>query len=541
MSDRQNRRWLKLRIVERIALARRARQLTRMARRGLGRFKRLPAPQRRLAYGMAALLGMSAFFLAWGDIENIGPFVVVFLLTLLAALCLIARAVFHKQLLRAPEPASEEPASRRAWRERMCLLALAVVVAVTVFVLLALDLKESAAGALIVLVIPLGGWCWLSIRARRANRRAKGSRSARTDRADADADAADGRVERLERLATAQLDYLWGFSAVVLLGLLLIVVKSTETLDSPDPVTTYIVFGIAAIWLFVRMLRLSWPVMARKEGGAIVGPALISSTIFTSVVVLSFFAMIDEHSRAIEDARYESLRERRRAAAEARAASRESDAAARVEWRRELPGENDLLVLTSLDFNPRTRGPLYERSADAVVTLDRGRDSHGTGFLITRDGLALTNEHVVEGAERLTARFQDGREAPVRVVRASADVDVALVQIACTQDCVTVPLGSDAELGIAMDVVVIGTPLFQELHHTASKGVISALRYEAGLTLVQLDAPVNPGNSGSPILDAQSGRALGIVSSGYTYLDGLKFGVSISDALRELGVRVEEP
>jgi serine protease Do len=173
--------------------------------------------------------------------------------------------------------------------------------------------------------------------------------------------------------------------------------------------------------------------------------------------------------------------------------------------------------------------------------LDRGRNSHGTGFLITRDGLALTDEHVVEGAERLTARFQDGREAPVRVVRSSADVDVAMVQIACTDDCVTVPLGTDAELNVGTEVVVIGTPWVQELHHTASKGVISALRYEAGRTLVQLDAPVNPGNSGSPILDALSGHTLGIVSSGYVYLDGLTFGVSVSDALRELGVRVEEP
>ncbi|UCC84597.1 MAG: trypsin-like peptidase domain-containing protein [Gemmatimonadota bacterium] len=539
MGDQRNRRWMKLRIGECIALAGRAPHL---ARKRLPRFKALPAPQRRLAYGLLALLGMSAVFLALGDIENIGPLAVLAVFLFLAVLGLTARALFYKQLLRAPESASGEPASKRAWRERMGLLALSVVVGVAVLVLLALDLKESAAGALVVLTVPLASWCWLSLRARRAHRRAKGSLSVAADRGEPD--TTDHRVERLERLATAQLDYLWGFSAVILLGLLVAVMKSTETLDSPKSVVMYIVFGVVGIWLLVRLLRLSWPIMARKDGGAIVGPALISSAIFMSVLVLSFYAMIDEYAGRIYDAQYEAARERRRAAIEGRGTSVEPEPAEQIEWRRELPGENDLIRLTALDFNPRTGGTLYDRSADAVVTLDLGRMSHGTGFLITRDGLALTNEHVVAGAQRLTARFRDGREAPVRVIRQSADVDVALIQIACREDCTTLPLGSDSELAVGIEIVVFGTPWLPELHHTLSKGVISALRFEAHATEVQVDAAISPGSSGSPILDARRGRLLGIIRSGYGTergVEGLSFGASVSDALRELGVRVEQP
>ncbi len=94
-----------------------------------------------------------------------------------------------------------------------------------------------------------------------------------------------------------------------------------------------------------------------------------------------------------------------------------------------------------------------------------------------------------------------------------------------------------------MEIVVVGTPWLPELHHTLSQGVLSALRFEAHATEVQVDAPISPGNSGSPILDARTGRVLGIIHSSYggaPGVEGLGFGASISDALRELGVRLEE-
>jgi S1-C subfamily serine protease len=304
-------------------------------------------------------------------------------------------------------------------------------------------------------------------------------------------------------------------------------------------ITTHIALGVAGIWILVRLLRLSWSVMARKDGGIIVGAALLSSAVVMSIVAICFFTAVDEYWWSVREAERELARQRRIEAAESRVASLDPEPGEQIDWRRELPGENDLLVLTNSDFNPRIRGSLYKRTAAAVVTLDRGRYGHGTAFLITRDGLALTNEHVVDGAGHHVARFEDGREAPARVIRSSADVDVALIQIACVVDCLTVPLGTDSEIEPAMDVMVIGTPWERELHHTATKGVVSALRYEQGMTLVQVDAPVNGGNSGSPILDLRTGHALGIISFSRRGAEDLNFGVSISDALRELGVRVE--
>jgi S1-C subfamily serine protease len=84
---------------------------------------------------------------------------------------------------------------------------------------------------------------------------------------------------------------------------------------------------------------------------------------------------------------------------------------------------------------------------------------------------------------------------------------------------------------------VIGTPQSMDLHHTVTKGVLSGVRSYAGATEIQTDAAVNAGNSGGPILDARTGRVLGILTHSWAAdSEGLNFGVAIGDALRALRI-----
>jgi len=205
-------------------------------------------------------------------------------------------------------------------------------------------------------------------------------------------------------------------------------------------------------------------------------------------------------------------------------------------WRRVLPAEGEILTLTPTDLMPRRTGTVFERIGPAVVTLmgDRGQ---GSAFLISRDGLALTNAHVVEGQNTLYARFSGGAELPVRIVRTNAEADVALIQVACDSDCLTSPLASSADVPVGTEVYAIGAPL--GLDQTVTRGIVSAVRLTRGVTLLQTDAAINPGNSGGPLVDARTGQVVGIVSSKIVgnEVQGIGFGISITDALRILGLR----
>ena len=169
----------------------------------------------------------------------------------------------------------------------------------------------------------------------------------------------------------------------------------------------------------------------------------------------------------------------------------------------------------------------------------RGNLALGSAFIISRDGLALTNHHVADGQDALTALFADGRERPARVVRTNEEADIALIEIACEEDCWTVSL-DDEDPEVGSDVFVIGTPVTESLSHTMTQGIVSGLRLSSGVTLIQTDAAVNPGSSGGPMADATSGRVIGVVTSKLIdeQIEGISFGVAINDALRVVGVVV---
>jgi serine protease Do len=135
----------------------------------------------------------------------------------------------------------------------------------------------------------------------------------------------------------------------------------------------------------------------------------------------------------------------------------------------------------------------------------------GSGFIISSDGLILTNNHVVEDADTIKVRLADKREFTAKVIGTDPQSDVALIKID-GKDLPTLPLGDSDKLEVGEWVIAIGSPF--ELSQTVTVGVVSAKgRSRIGINdyenFIQTDAAINPGNSGGPLLNIH-GEAIGI-------------------------------
>jgi serine protease Do len=159
----------------------------------------------------------------------------------------------------------------------------------------------------------------------------------------------------------------------------------------------------------------------------------------------------------------------------------------------------------------------------------------GSGFIISADGLILTNAHVVREAKEVTVKLSDRREFRARVLGLDPATDVAVLKVDA-RDLPVVALGSDREAQVGDPVLAIGAPFGFE--QSATQGIISAkgraLPGDAFVPFIQTDAAVNPGNSGGPLFDA-AGRVIGINAQIYSQnggFQGLAFAIPIDVALR---------
>ena len=158
------------------------------------------------------------------------------------------------------------------------------------------------------------------------------------------------------------------------------------------------------------------------------------------------------------------------------------------------------------------------------------RDS-GSGFLLTPDGEILTNQHVVDGAERLNVKFADGRSLRARVIGADPDTDVALIKVDGVAGLPVAALGDSSALRPGEWVCAIGNPLAYE--HTVTVGVISYLGrklFDESLDdYIQTDAAIDFGNSGGPLINT-AGEVIGINSAISSEGNNIGFAVPINQA-----------
>ena len=162
------------------------------------------------------------------------------------------------------------------------------------------------------------------------------------------------------------------------------------------------------------------------------------------------------------------------------------------------------------------------------------RDGIGSGVIIDRSGIVLTNNHVVQGADDLTVTLADGREFKATDVKTDPQTDLAVIRINGGGDLPAAKLGNSDDLEIGDWVLAIGCPF--ELDHTVSAGIISGkgrtLSDVSRAQFLQTDAAINPGNSGGPLVNID-GEVVGIntaIASNSGGYEGIGFSIPINTA-----------
>jgi S1-C subfamily serine protease len=156
------------------------------------------------------------------------------------------------------------------------------------------------------------------------------------------------------------------------------------------------------------------------------------------------------------------------------------------------------------------------------------QEGTGSGFVIDAEGFALTNFHVVQGAEIITVRFHnDPKSYPARIVGTAEPLDMALIKIQAPKDKLKpMPLGNSDAVRVGQKAVAMGNPF--GLEFTVTEGIVSAIRKNPGAvgdeagsvpSVIQTDASINPGNSGGPLVNSR-GEVIGINTAIYSNLKG---------------------
>ena len=179
---------------------------------------------------------------------------------------------------------------------------------------------------------------------------------------------------------------------------------------------------------------------------------------------------------------------------------------------------------------------VYHAASPSVVSISVTNESgggNGSGFVIDREGHIVTNAHVIDGADEVIARFQDGTIVRGQEIGLDLASDIAVVKVNLRADQLTpIPFGDSDNLVIGQTVLAIGSPFGQ--HCTLTSGIVSAVdRTIRGLTeysiggVIQTDASINPGNSGGPLINLD-GEVIGVNSqiiSGARSSSGVGFAI----------------
>lgn len=179
---------------------------------------------------------------------------------------------------------------------------------------------------------------------------------------------------------------------------------------------------------------------------------------------------------------------------------------------------------------------MIERAMQSSITI-KTKTGHGSGFLISSDGLILTNYHVAEDSSDMQGIFQEGLTLPLKIIAFDKKTDVALCKIA-GKGYKPLPLDTNkVNKKIGSDVIAIGTPEDIKLGQTVTKGIISGLREIKDNIYIQTDVSINSGNSGGMLIN-KNGEVIGIVSAKLKGegIEGLGFAIPIKLALKSLNI-----
>lgn len=172
-----------------------------------------------------------------------------------------------------------------------------------------------------------------------------------------------------------------------------------------------------------------------------------------------------------------------------------------------------------------------DKVRDAVVTVTADK-SVGAGFIVNAEGYALTNNHVVDKAKSVKVRLRNGDEVAAEVVEAAAARDLCLLKLD-RQHLPAVQFASSAKLKQGDEVAAVGAPF--GLPNSLSTGTVSATEREIdGQQFIQIDAPLNKGNSGGPVIN-KSGLVVGVASKAVKEGQDLGFAIPSDEVMAFLG------
>jgi len=162
---------------------------------------------------------------------------------------------------------------------------------------------------------------------------------------------------------------------------------------------------------------------------------------------------------------------------------------------------------------------------------DRKQQGVGSGFIMSKEGYILTNNHVVEDADQIKVKLAGGKEFDGKIVGRDPKTDLALIKIEAASDLQPLKLGNSDELKVGNWVVAVGSPF--GLEQTVTAGIVSAKGRVIGSgpydNFIQTDASINPGNSGGPLINLQ-GEVVGINTAIVASGQGIGFAIPINMA-----------
>jgi len=202
-------------------------------------------------------------------------------------------------------------------------------------------------------------------------------------------------------------------------------------------------------------------------------------------------------------------------------------------------------TVTNTGLDPLFEDPLFKKffgdDLQKQIPKERTERGQGSGFIISRDGLVVTNAHVVKDAEKVTVTLTDGRSF-TGIVKGTDDLlDLAAVKIEGNgTDLPVAPLGMSDDLQVGDWVIAVGNPL--GLDNTVTLGIVSALNRSAAevgipekrLNFIQTDAAINPGNSGGTLVN-EFGEVVGINTAIRANAEAIGFAIPIDRAKSIIG------
>ncbi len=186
-------------------------------------------------------------------------------------------------------------------------------------------------------------------------------------------------------------------------------------------------------------------------------------------------------------------------------------------------------------FMGRRMGPRQQ------MPRERKSTSLGSGFIINKDGYIVTNNHVIQDADKISVKLIDGRTYEAKLMGSDPEIDVALIKINAKKDLPFVYLGDSSKTEVGEWVMAIGNPVGQS--NTVTVGIVSAKgRILPDINMysdfIQTDAAINPGNSGGPLVNI-NGEVIGINTAinrqmGFIPIEGIGFAIPVNNVKQNL-------